>query len=155
MKNIALLVLILIVSACGNSKSSNNDQEEQSHRESTCGSMKSRQCIPMANFQVVSNRAFPSKMKVGFLFDGSSGSYTIVNECDGYDYDAERVVRNATSGLINFREPRGLMDVNFEIEITDLGENCDNDAFFAKESVKPVKVTGPDGKITGMIRLSN
>jgi hypothetical protein len=139
MKILLLVICLMTLAACSGEKSAKeNPPEFNPSREEIrrCGYEDSRiraLCMPIADYYIISHRPLPAKIKILMTIAGRK--YEHSNECD--PRGDVTVTRSVDSGLIFFEAIRRKFYRVTELEIVDMGANCDNNAIFFLGTVEP------------------
>jgi hypothetical protein len=144
MKFLSLILLSVLVVACGasNGKNKSERSEPQLNPDPECrGSIQSKSalCLPLAKYTITSSKPFPKKMKITFVLDGDNNKYDAFNSCGQY-IPKYSIVRSGPLEHFKIIELKALSMHAREIEILDLGEKCDNDAIFIQQSLSSISI---------------
>lgn len=136
MKNLLLIISVFILISCGKNNSSDNNGRE-GNPEVQCGAITKASsgslCLPRFEVSILGND-LPKKLKVSLRFSTFLEDY--YNECS--ERRSGQVTRSETGDVINFAfYGYGVTTKDLHWVITDMGENCDNDAIFFDAVITP------------------
>lgn len=129
----------MTLTACSGKKTAKENEPEYNPSQEerrTCGYKHSTMralCLPQADYFIISHKPLPAKIKILMTIAGRK--YEHSNECE--PQGDVTVERRMDSGLIFFEAIRRKFYRVTELEIVDMGENCDNNAIFFLGTVEP------------------
>ncbi len=140
-KNLNLLVatgLLFTLASCGENKSSNHQQKEQS-----CSEL---DCLSSINWKIVlQGKAFPDKARIDV------NGTTVLNECvSKQKFAIDRTSEPQSLSLENFYVPK---KGELKIDVIDMGNHCDSESTFISESNVEFEVTKDQNSSELLIRL--
>lgn len=136
MKSILLVICVLFLMSCG--KKDSDSQPDQATWNMCGGSIIYKACerrLMPVQYIIVSKQRLPEKIKV--FFKRNELKYQAFDQCSPGAI-TQHFLSSGVS-MLGFQINDIFDEEGMSIEIVDAGENCDKDAIFFDESIRPVQ----------------